>query len=133
MAQHIGPVLRALDHEETWVLALDGQRNLRGSRRVAQGGNHGCSITSREILRAALMDGASAMILAHNHPSGDPFPSTDDLQLTRTVADAGLVAGVPLVDHVIVTPEGKLCSMLGMGIVAPSMAPHDVSAASRRA
>jgi len=107
----------ALDHEEMWVISLDGRNGARGIRRVAQGGLHGCSVAARDLLRAALVDAASAMILVHNHPSGDPTPSPEDLAMTRTVADAASVVGVPLVDHVIVVASGRYSSMLDLGVL----------------
>ena len=57
------------------------------------------------------------MILVHNHPSGDPTPSPEDLAMTRTVADAASVVGVPLVDHVIVVASGRYSSMLDLGVL----------------
>lgn len=109
----IGP----LDHEELWILALDGRNNVRGARRVAQGGLHNCSVSVRDVLRAALLEAASTVVLVHNHPSGDPVPSVHDIELTRAVSSACAVLGVPLVDHVIVTAEGRWSSMLDLGIL----------------
>jgi DNA repair protein RadC len=102
----------ALDHEEMWVVSVDGRNRLRGSRRVAQGGRHGLSVTSREVLCAALIDAASAFILVHNHPSGSPVPSAADIEMTRHVVRAADVVGVPLLDHVIVTASGAYRSLL---------------------
>ena len=98
----MAPRVAHLDHEEMWVISLDGRSAPRGIRRVAQGGQHGLSISAREILRTALLDGARAFVLIHNHPSGDPTPSEEDLGMTRAVADAGEIVGVPLVDHVVI-------------------------------
>ncbi len=55
----------------------------------------------------------------HNHPSGDPTPSPEDVALTRRVADAAEVLGMPLVDHVIVAPSGQYTSMLDLGVLGP--------------
>ena len=108
-----------LDHEEMWVLALDGRHGLRGTRRVAQGGLHGCSVTARDILRAALADAASSMVLIHNHPSGDPTPSKEDIAMTHVVAAAASIVGTPLVDHVIVTSTGGYVSLMDLGALSP--------------
>ena len=107
-----------LKHEEMWVLALDGRYGLRGARRVAQGGLHGCSVAARDILRVALADAASAMILIHNHPSGDPTPSIEDLAMTRAVVAAAAIVGMPLIDHVIVTGSGAYVSLRDLGALA---------------
>lgn len=107
----------SLDHEEMWIVALDGRNGLRAARRVARGGLHGCSVTARDVLRAGLVEAASAFVLVHNHPSGDPQPSVEDIEMTRVVADAADVVGMPLVDHVVVTASGKYSSMLDLGIL----------------
>lgn len=110
------PRLAHLDHEEMWVLALDGQNGLRALRRVAKGGLHGCSVSARDILRAGLVAAASAVVLVHNHPSRDPTPSAEDIAMTRVVAEAGEVIGVPLVDHVIVAGS-RHTSLLDLGLL----------------
>jgi DNA repair protein RadC len=94
--------LATLDHEELWLLALDGHHGLRGARRIAAGGIHGLHVAARDPIRAALREAASAFILVHNHPSGDPTPSEEDVTFTRAVADAAAVVGTPLLDHAIV-------------------------------
>ena len=82
------PRLAVLEHEEVWLLLLDGSNGLKSTARIAQGGLHGCALTPRDVLRPALRDGASAMVLVHNHPSGDPTPSLEDLEMTHAVASA---------------------------------------------
>jgi len=94
--------LATLDHEELWLLALDGHHGLRAARRVASGGIHGLHVAARDPIRVALREAASAFILVHNHPSGDPAPSDEDVAFTRAVADAAAVVGTPLLDHAIV-------------------------------
>lgn len=100
------PRIAALDHEEVWILSLDGRNGLRGARRIAQGGLHGCALTPRDVLRPALRDAATSLVLLHNHPSGDPTPSGDDLRMTRAVASACDVVGIHLLDHVVVARGG---------------------------
>jgi DNA repair protein RadC len=113
---HMAARVAGLEHEELWVVSLDGQNGARGARRVAQGGLHGCSVSSRDILRAALADAASALVLVHNHPSGDPTPSAADVAMTRAVAEAAEVVGTPLVDHVVIAGE-RYTSMLDLGVL----------------
>jgi DNA repair protein RadC len=100
------PRLAALDHEEVWVLCLDGRNGLVAALRVAQGGLHGCALTPRDVLRPAVRDGASAIVLVHNHPSGDPTPSVEDTQMTSALAVACEVVGIALLDHVVVARGG---------------------------
>jgi DNA repair protein RadC len=109
------PRLATLDHEELWLLALDGHHGLRAARRVASGGIHGLHVAARDPLRLALREAASAFVLVHNHPSGDPEPSTEDTAFTRMVAEAAQIVGVPLLDHVIVARR-KTVSMLERGL-----------------
>jgi DNA repair protein RadC len=108
--------LSDLDHEQVWVLALDGRNGLRAARRVAEGGLHGCAVDPRDVLRAAVREAASAFVLVHNHPSGDPTPSEEDIELTQMVGRAASVLGTPLVDHVIVAGE-RHASLFDLGIV----------------
>jgi len=108
--------LSALDHEQVWVLALDGRNCLRAAKRVAEGGLHGCSVDPRDVLRAVVREAASAFVLVHNHPSGDPTPSDEDIELTNRVARAASVLGTPLVDHVIVAGGGH-ASLFDLGVI----------------
>ncbi len=110
------PRLGGLDHEELWMLALDGQHHLKAARRVASGGLHGMFVSSRDPLRAALREGASAFVLVHNHPSGDPTPSSEDVSFTTKVFEAGRVVSTPLLDHVVVT-RSQSASMLDLGLI----------------
>jgi DNA repair protein RadC len=109
--------LAALDHEELWVLALDGQHRVRAARRVASGGLHGIHVSVRDPLRFALREGASAMVLVHNHPSGDPTPSLEDLRFTEQLAAAADAVGTPLLDHVVVGGD-RYRSMLDDGVLS---------------
>jgi DNA repair protein RadC len=95
-----------LDHEEIWVLALDGRHQLRAAKMVARGGLSHVQLTTHDVLRFVLREGAVAFVLAHNHPSGDPEPSREDLEFTRAIVEAGKNAGVPCIDHVIVARGG---------------------------
>jgi DNA repair protein RadC len=106
VARWAHPRLSHLEHEEVWLLSLDGRNGLRGAHRIAQGGLHGCALTPRDVLRPALRDGASAIILLHNHPSGDPSPSTDDIDMTRALYVACEVVGMSLLDHVVIARGG---------------------------
>jgi DNA repair protein RadC len=113
------PRLATLDHEELWLLALDGHHGLRAARRVASGGIHGLHVGARDPLRIALREAASAFVLVHNHPSGDPLPSEEDVVFTRAVAEAGALVGTPLLDHVVVARR-QSASMRDSGILPPA-------------
>jgi DNA repair protein RadC len=98
--------LAALDHEELWSLAINQSAKVLSARKLAQGGSASMSISARDVLRAALKDGAHGLILIHNHPSGDPSPSEADRVFTRTIASAARVVGIALVDHIVVGTQG---------------------------
>ena len=117
VAAFLAPRVSALDVEHMWVRSLDGNNGLQGVRCVARGGQHGCTVTAREILRSALGDAASGFVLVHNHPSGDATPSPEDARMTRVVARAADAVGTPLLDHVIVTPSGAYTSLLEEGVL----------------
>lgn len=108
--------LGALAHEEIWLLALDGRHGLRGVRRVASGGRCRCATSARDVLRIALRAGAASFVLVHNHPSGDPTPTGEDARMTRELAQAAAVVGLPLLDHVIVGGE-RHTSLFELGLL----------------
>ncbi len=110
------PRLSTLDHEELWVLALDGRQGLRAARRAASGGIHGLQIGVRDVLRTVLREAASSFIMVHNHPSGDPTQSDEDIVFTRAVAAGGATVGTPLVDHVVIARE-RSSSLLDLGLI----------------
>lgn len=110
------PRLVVLEHEEVWLLSLDGKNGLKATHRVGKGGAHGCSLLPRDILRPAVRDLASAVILVHNHPSGDCRPSPDDVSMTQALAEACDLVGIPLLDHVVVARSGA-SSLLELGLL----------------
>lgn len=116
------PRLATLDHEELWVLALDGRHGLRAARRAASGGIHGLHVSVRDVLRIALREAASAFVLVHNHPSGDPTPSDEDVSFTHSVADAAALVGTPMLDHVVIARR-RSSSMLDLGVLGTSLTP----------
>lgn len=109
VAAWAAPRLTALRHEELWMLALDVRGQLRAARCIAKGGLHGASVHAAHPIRAALRVDASAFVLVHNHPSGDPTPSNEDVTLTAHVGAAARITGLPLLDHVVVAREGFAC------------------------
>ena len=98
--------LSTLEHEEVWVLCVDQRSSLRSTYQVGRGGMHGCALMARDVLTPVVRDGASGFILVHNHPSGDPTPSPEDIELTRALSLAAMTICVPLLDHVVVGREG---------------------------
>jgi DNA repair protein RadC len=91
------------DKQEAFaVILLDTKNRMIGSPRVATLGLLNTSpVHPRETFRDAVRDGAANMIVAHNHPSGEPTPSKEDIDITRRLVDAGKILGIPVVDHLI--------------------------------
>lgn len=106
VAALLGPGLRDLDHEEFWVLHLNTAGEVTRRERASQGGLASSIVEPRLVFRSALLAGAAAVIGVHNHPSGNPEPSSDDLGVTRQLSEAGRVVGIPLRDHVIIAGDG---------------------------
>lgn len=119
VAAFLAPALAPLLHEEMWVLSLDARNRLRGVRRVGQGGLHAVSVAPRDVLRTAIWDGATAFVVVHNHPSGSLEASREDVETTVRLAFVAAELGVPLVDHVIVVPDGGYLSMAELGVIGP--------------
>ena len=92
---------RGLEQETFWSLLLDGKQRLRRLVPVSAGTLTASLVHPREVFRSAIREAAAALIVAHNHPSGDPEPSAEDLAVTERLRQAGDVIGIPLQDHVI--------------------------------
>ncbi|MHB8763359.1 MAG: RadC family protein [Deferrisomatales bacterium] len=88
--------------EQFFCLLLDARNRFLREDRVSEGTLTASLVHPREAFRAAVREAASAVIFAHNHPSGDPEPSRDDQELTRRLWEAGKVLGIRVLDHVIV-------------------------------
>ncbi len=92
-----------LDQEVIWVLPLDQKYRLRRSPIEVTKGILNASLSHpREVFREAIRMAAAAMIVVHNHPSGDPTPSAEDIQTTRQLVHTGKVVGIQLLDHIII-------------------------------
>jgi len=93
-------------HQETlWVVLLDRKNHPLFRIMVTKGTLTGSLVSPREVFTPALLAGAATVIVAHNHPSGDPSPSSADIQVTRALKDAGRILNVELTDHIIVLSE----------------------------
>ncbi len=102
VAAVIGPELRTLTVEQFWVLVVDGKHRLSAAVRVSEGTLTASIVHPREVFRPAVLHGGAAILLVHNHPSGDPGPSTEDVEVTRRMVEVGRLLGIPVLDHVII-------------------------------
>lgn len=97
-----GPELQALNYESVRLIMLTTKMTLLRMDELFRGSLNECSASPRELLRKALVHNAFAIILLHNHPSGDPTPSEADRRITRRLRDAAATMDIPLQDHIII-------------------------------
>jgi DNA repair protein RadC len=102
--------------EEVRVLFLNAKNLLIGNEAMWQGSVDEASVHVREVISRAIALGATAIIIVHNHPSGDSTPSSQDIRLTRNLVDAGKHMKIAVHDHVIVGSQGRT-SMKAMGLI----------------
>ena len=102
------PLIGELPHEEFWVLYLNSTNRVIHKARLFSGGITQTTVDVRLLFKTALEQGAIALILVHNHPSGSITPSKEDIELTQRVKTAGDMLDIKLLDHVIVTEKEYL-------------------------
>jgi DNA repair protein RadC len=105
VARLLAPRLRDLQVEEFHLLALDSQSRVRRHLLITRGLLNSSLVHPREVFRPAIAEAAAGIIVVHNHPSGDPTPSPEDVQVTRQLVAAGRLLDVPVYDHVIVAGD----------------------------
>lgn len=105
VARLVRPKLVERQKECFFAVLLDSRNRLIRTDRVSVGGLDATMAHPREVFDAAVRDRAAGLVVVHNHPSGDPTPSDDDVRLTRRLAEAGKVLGIRLHDHVIITAD----------------------------
>jgi len=94
--------MRSLAQESFQILCLNTKNFLVNRHLVTLGLADASLVHPREVLRLAIMDNAGALVLVHNHPSGDPTPSAEDIRITRQLVEAGKIMDIKVLDHIIV-------------------------------
>jgi DNA repair protein RadC len=94
--------IAALAQEAFHVLVLDAKNKLRNRYLVSLGLVDASLVHPREVFRCAIESGGSALVLVHNHPSGDPTPSQEDVRITRQLVEAGKIIDIKVLDHVVI-------------------------------
>ena len=102
------------DREEFVVLLLDVKNKLLGFHVVSVGSLTSSVVHPREVYKVAILGNAASLILLHNHPSGDPTPSNEDLQITNRLCQIGEVLGIKVLDHVVIG-DGRYVSFVDDG------------------
>lgn len=95
-----------LEQEELWILLLDSRNHHIRTEHLYRGSLNSSSVRLAEIFKAGIRHNAAALIIVHNHPSGDPSPSPEDIHLTRMLIEAGQLLELPVLDHIIVGMRG---------------------------
>jgi DNA repair protein RadC len=104
--RHFHQRLRGSRREHFMILLLDGRHRVMSESQISQGTLTASLVHPREVFRPAVRAAAAAIVLVHNHPSGDPTPSAEDVEVTRRLVSAGEVVGIRVVDHVVVADAG---------------------------
>jgi DNA repair protein RadC len=128
--RHFHPLLRDAPHERFLVVLLDGRHRVIRPVLTSQGTLTASLVHPREVFAPALREPAAAVVLVHNHPSGDPTPSREDREITARLVAAGELLGIPVLDHVVVAEQGYV-SLREDGSFGPPGAPKGVSLSGR--
>ena len=111
VADFLMPRLRYAAKEQFVVILLNGKNKVIGTEVVSEGSLSSSIVHPREVYAPAILHHAAAIMVAHNHPSGDPKPSFEDEEVTRMLSRSGKVLGIPMIDHVIIG-DGNYYSFL---------------------
>jgi DNA repair protein RadC len=113
---HFHTRLRDLKVEQFRVVLIDGKHCFIKDCLISQGTLTTSPVHPREVFRPAIQHAAAAVILVHNHPAGDPSPSSDDLEITRRLSEVGDLVGIRVLDHIIIG-DGRYTSLADRGFI----------------
>jgi DNA repair protein RadC len=113
----VGAALAMAETEIMAVVMLNAKARVIDVSTLSQGSPVAVAMLPGDLFRAAIRAAATSIIVAHNHPAGDPRPSEPDIELTRRLMEAGRVVGIPLVDHLVIARGGEYCSMAMEGLI----------------
>ena len=108
--------LKSLEVETFLCLHLDSKNTIKALHVVSIGSLGSSLVHPREVFRSAILNGAAGVIFAHNHPSGDPAPSDEDLQITKRLCEVGKVIGIRCLDHIVIG-SGRYFSFADQGLM----------------
>jgi DNA repair protein RadC len=114
--RHYHGRLRDLRKEQFWAILLDGKNRVLREERVSEGSLTASLVHPREVFAPAIRESAGAMVFVHNHPSGDPTPSVEDVEITRRLCAVADLVGIRILDHVVVG-DGAYVSFLERGLL----------------
>jgi len=93
------------DREHLWLMILDGANHIKNLELIGMGTSESVSTTPMEVFSVALHKRASKLVIIHNHPSGNIEPSGADFELTLRLRNIGLLMGIPIIDHLVISPD----------------------------
>lgn len=108
--------MRFFDREHFRAIYLDRKGGVLAVEDISVGGLHSSIVHPREVFKSAVKRSAASLILVHNHPSGDPTPSSEDIEVTRRLIEAGTIMGIEVLDHVVIG-EKRYCSLKSAGLI----------------
>ena len=114
LAERLIPAMGHLEHEELRSILLNTKNTVTGMVTVYAGNLAGSSVRVGEVFREAVRRQSAAIVVVHNHPSGDPSPSAEDLRITRELAEAGRLLDIELLDHLVIG-HGRWVSLRSLG------------------
>ncbi|MDQ2688001.1 MAG: DNA repair protein RadC [Armatimonadota bacterium] len=116
VANLLMPDLRYLKKETLKSILMDTKNRVLSIKTVSIGDLSSSIVHPREVFKDAIIASAASLIVAHNHPSGDPTPSADDVAVTKRLMDAGSILGIDLLDHIVIG-DGKFVSLKERGLI----------------
>ncbi|MHC4924223.1 MAG: RadC family protein [Planctomycetota bacterium] len=117
--RHFRGRLRDLRKEQFWAALLDGKNRVRQEVRISEGSLTASLVHPREVFAPAIRESAAAVAFVHNHPSGDPTPSVEDVEITRRLCHVADLVGIRVLDHVVIG-DGQFVSFLERGLMERS-------------
>jgi DNA repair protein RadC len=117
----LAPLVETERQEQLHVLSLTTKNHVIAAHLVYQGTISGVPVRLAEVFRPAIIDAAAGIVVSHNHPSGDPTPSPDDIRLSRQMTAAGKLLDIEVLDHIVIG-RGRFVSLKEMGLFDGSVA-----------
>ena len=105
------------DREHFVIACLDTKNNITAMHTVSIGTINETIVKPREVFKVAILANSTAIIVAHNHPSGDPSPSQEDIEWTKRIVKAGGILGIPVIDHIVIGDDKQYYSFAEQGLM----------------
>ncbi|MCX7909535.1 MAG: DNA repair protein RadC [Ignavibacteria bacterium] len=118
VANYFIPILRGIKQERFYVVLLNSTNKITRIKMVTEGTLNASLVHPREVFRFAIIETAASIILIHNHPSGNPTPSDEDINMTRKLVEASKFIDIPILDHIIIAGD-KFTSLARLGYIKP--------------